>query len=99
MAALLETVEDIKGQRDRIVDALRQLGLRPSVSDSNFVFFGRLRDAHAVWEALLARGVLVRDVGIPEHLRVTAGTQEETTAFLDALGEVLRDDPDAVVRG
>lgn len=97
--ALLETVEDIKGQRDRIVDALRQLGLRPSVSDSNFVFFGRLRDAHAVWEALLARGVLVRDVGIPEHLRVTAGTQEETTAFLDALGEVLRDDPDAVVRG
>lgn len=97
--ALLETVEDIKGQRDRIVDALRQLGLRPSVSDSNFVFFGRLRNAHAVWEALLARGVLVRDVGIPEHLRVTAGTQEETTAFLDALGEVLRDDPDAVVRG
>ena len=36
---------------------------------------------------------------VPGHLRVTAGTQEETTAFLDALGEVLRDDPDAVVRG
>lgn len=97
--ALLETVEDIKAQRDRIVDTLRRLGLSPSVSDSNFVFFGRLRDAHAVWEALLTRGVLVRDVGIPEHLRVTAGTQDETTAFLDALGEVLREDPAAVVRG
>ncbi|MDO4240103.1 histidinol-phosphate transaminase [Micrococcus sp.] len=97
--ALLETVEDIKAQRDRIVASLRELGLSPSVSDSNFVFFGRLRDAHAVWEALLERGVLVRDVGIPEHLRVTAGTREETTAFLEALGEVLREDPDAVVRG
>ena len=29
-------------------------------------------------------GVLVRDVGLPGHLRVTAGTPAETTAFLDA---------------
>ena len=27
--------------------------------------------------------------GIPEHLRVTAGTEPETTAFLTALEEVL----------
>jgi histidinol-phosphate aminotransferase len=33
----------------------------------------------------LERGILVRDVGIAHHLRVTAGTAEETTAFLDAL--------------
>ena len=38
---------------------------------------------------LLDRGVLVRDVGIPHHLRVTAGTEAETTAFLTALAEVL----------
>ncbi len=87
--ALLETVEQIKVQRDRIVDALREYGLTPSVSDSNFVFFGGLEDSHAVWEGLLERGVLVRDVGIPHHLRVTAGTEEETTAFLTALAEVL----------
>lgn len=86
---LLETVADIKAQRDRIVARLRELGLDPAVSDSNFVFFGHLEDAHAVWEALLERGVLVRDVGIPHHLRVTAGTEEETTAFLTALEEAL----------
>ncbi|MEV4900507.1 histidinol-phosphate transaminase [Citricoccus sp. NPDC055426] len=86
---LLTTVEDIKAQRDRIVDGLRELGLTPAVSDSNFVFFGGLADAHATWEGLLERGVLVRDVGIDHHLRVTAGTEAETTAFLDALGEVL----------
>lgn len=86
---LLENVEDIKDQRDRIVDGLRELGLDPAVSDSNFVFFGGLADSHAVWQGLLERGVLVRDVGIPHHLRVTAGTEAETTAFLAALREVL----------
>jgi len=91
--ALLETVEDVKAQRDRIVERLRGLGLRPAVSDSNFVFFGHLEDAHEVWARLLDRGVLVRDVGIPHHLRVTAGTEEETTAFLAALEEVLAELP------
>ena len=42
-----------------------------------------------LWRRLLDRGVLVRDVGIPHHLRVTAGTEAETTAFLTALAEVL----------
>lgn len=88
---LLETVADIKAQRDRIVQGLKDLGLRPAVSDSNFVFFGGLADEHAVWEGLLERGVLVRDVGIPGHLRVTAGTEAETTAFLLALEQVLSD--------
>lgn len=86
---LLDTVEDIKVQRDRIVDELQVMGLKPSVSDSNFVFFGHLDDAHNTWEKLLEHGVLVRDVGIPHHLRVTAGTEEETTAFLNAMRTVL----------
>ncbi len=86
---LLENVEDIKRQRDRIVDGLRQLGLAPAVSDSNFVFFGGLADSHAAWQGLLDRGVLVRDVGIAHHLRVTAGTEAETTAFLEAMADVL----------
>ena len=38
--------------------------------------------------ALYDRGVLIRDVGIPHHLRVTAGTEDETTAFLDALASI-----------
>ena len=71
------------------------LGLDPAVSDSNFVFFGGLADSHAVWQGLLERGVLVRDVGIPHHLRVTAGTETETTAFLAALREVLAETPAA----
>ena len=86
---LLSSVEAVKAQRDRIVASVTDLGLEVSPSDANFVLFGGLADSHRTWQALLDRGVLVRDVGLPGWLRVTAGTQAETTAFLDALGAVL----------
>lgn len=86
---LLETVEAIKEQRDRIVTELAAMGLTPVPSDANFVLFGGLDDAPATWQALLDRGVLVRDVGIPHHLRVTAGTPDETTRFLEAMTELV----------
>jgi histidinol-phosphate aminotransferase len=87
--ALLANVEAIKGQRDRIVSELTSMGLQPAPSDSNFVFFGGLKDPHKVWQGLLDAGVLIRDVGIAGHLRVTAGTEAETSAFLDCLRELL----------
>ena len=84
-ASLLAEVEAIKEQRDRMVRVLDALGYPPVPSDANFVLFGGLADAASSWQALLDQGVLVRDVGIPHHLRVTAGTPEETTAFLSAM--------------
>ncbi len=86
---MLEAVGAIKDQRDRIVEELARMGLAPVPSDANFVLFGHLADSHATWQALLERGVLVRDVGIPHYLRVTAGTPEETTRFLDALADLV----------
>jgi histidinol-phosphate aminotransferase len=90
---LLETVEEIKAQRDRMVTALTEFGLPPAPSDANFVLFGGLDDEQATWHSLLARGVLVRDVGLGGWLRVTAGTEAETTTFLDALADSLLDIP------
>ena len=43
----------------------------------------------AISERLLDRGVLVREVGPPRWLRVTAGTPAEMAAFRSALDEVL----------
>ncbi|GAA4148648.1 histidinol-phosphate transaminase [Phytohabitans flavus] len=90
--ALLATVEAIKEQRDRIVSTLRARGHQVADSDANFVLFAVHGDQKAVggdqkkaWRALLDRGVLVRDVGLPGWLRVTAGTPSETDAFLEAL--------------
>jgi histidinol-phosphate aminotransferase len=89
---LLATVAAVKEQRDRLVAELRGMGLEVVDSDANFVLFGEFGDQQATWQALLDRGVLVRDVGLPGWLRVTAGTEDEVTAFLDAtrdgLGEV-----------
>ena len=91
---MLATVEVIKEQRDRIVVELARLGLDPVASDANFVLFGGLDDAAETWRALLDRGVLVRDVGIPHYLRVTAGTPAETGAFLAAMAQVARPEQD-----
>jgi len=87
--AMLATVDAVKAQRDRIVAELTTLGLDPVPSDANFVLFGGLADAARTWQDLLDRGVLVRDVGIPHYLRVTAGTPAETDAFLAAMGEIV----------
>jgi histidinol-phosphate aminotransferase len=82
---MLAMVDDIKFQRDRIVMALTELGYDPYRSASNFVLFGAVEDPAATWQLLLERGVLIRNVGIPNTLRVSAGTQSETTAFIDAM--------------
>jgi histidinol-phosphate aminotransferase len=82
---LLATVEILKTQRDRIVADLAEMGLDPVPSDANFVLFGGLADERATWQALLDQGILIRDVGLPHFLRVTAGTPQETGTFLEAM--------------
>ncbi|HYO86659.1 MAG TPA: histidinol-phosphate transaminase [Dermatophilaceae bacterium] len=86
---MLGTVEAIKSQRDRMVTELTAMGLRTVPSDANFVLFGGLADEGATWRALLEAGVLVRDVGLRHHLRVTAGTPQETTRFLQAVRDLV----------
>ena len=85
---MLATVDDIVEQRDRISATLSALGYRPYESWTNFVLFGGVADPQATFQALYERGILIRDVGIPGHMRVSAGTEEETTAFLDALASL-----------
>lgn len=85
---MLGMVDEIVEQRDRITATLEALDYQPHESWSNFVLFGGVADPRATFEALYERGILVRDIGIPNHLRVTAGTETETTAFLDALASI-----------
>jgi histidinol-phosphate aminotransferase len=88
---LLDSVEALRSERDRLVRELTALGLDVVPSDANFVLFGGLGDQALTWQGLLDRGVLIRDVGLPGWLRVTAGTAEENDAFLDALRAVLKE--------
>ena len=84
-------LDAVRRERDRILEALGQLeGVEVFPSDANFVLFRPRRPVDEVWQGLLDRGVLVRDLSdvVPGCLRVTAGTPEEVDAFLAAMDEV-----------
>jgi histidinol-phosphate aminotransferase len=87
--ATLGQVAQLRQDRDRLVDQLRGMGLDVVDSDANFVMFGRFDDQTLQWQALLDRGILVRDVGLPGWLRVSVGTTEECDQFLTAMKEVI----------
>ncbi len=82
---MLARVDALREQRDRLVDELSAQGYSPYPSDANFVLVGGVADPQAAFRALLDRGILVRDVGLPGTLRITAGTPAETSAVLAAM--------------
>jgi histidinol-phosphate aminotransferase len=85
---MLAMVDDIRQQRDRLVRELAILGYTPYPSSANFVLFGNVADPQRVFTELLAQGIIIRDIGMPHHLRVTAGTEAETSEFLAALASL-----------
>ena len=88
----LAILESIRGQRDRLVEALDAIdGVTVFPSDANFVLFVPPGDAKQLWQRLLDRGVLVRDMTsvVPNSLRVTAGAEHEVDLFLKAIDEEL----------
>jgi histidinol-phosphate aminotransferase len=78
----------LRAERDALVAWLRGRGHAVADSDANFVLFGHFDDRHVVWQALLDRGVLIRETGPDHWLRVSVGTPEENAAFRAALEEV-----------
>jgi histidinol-phosphate aminotransferase len=86
---LLAGVAAVRAERDQLVTDLRGIGLTAGDSDANFVLFGRFADRRAVWQALLDRGVLIRETGPPRWLRVSIGTPGEMATFLSELKQVL----------
>jgi histidinol-phosphate aminotransferase len=90
---LLSEVAQIKRDRDALAQSLSELGFDVTPSDANFMLFGGFDSFETIkgwtserlWRALLERGVLIRDVGIPGTLRVTVGTSAENDSFINAL--------------
>jgi histidinol-phosphate aminotransferase len=86
---LLGAVDTLRRERDALVAWLRAEGLTVADSDANFVLFGLFEDRRTLWQAMLDRGVLIREVGPPRWLRVSVGTPAEMAAFRTALKESL----------
>ncbi|MGZ5030543.1 MAG: histidinol-phosphate transaminase [Methylobacter sp.] len=75
-----------------ITEGFKKLDLEWIPSAGNFVLVDLKQPAMPIYEALLRKGVIVRPVGVyelPNHLRITIGTQAENQLFLQALAEVL----------
>lgn len=75
-----------------ITEGFKALGLEWIPSAGNFVLVDLKQSAMPIYEALLRKGVIVRPVGVyelPNHLRVTIGTQTENQLFIQALTEVI----------
>lgn len=83
----------IISERNRLLEELAKVpGVTVYPSDSNYILF-KLEGADKVWEALYARGILVRDFShapmLENCLRVSVGTEEENNEFLAALREIM----------
>jgi histidinol-phosphate aminotransferase len=97
-AVLREAWDDVQAhvasvvqERERVAAALREVpGLDVTPSQANFVWVGTPVPAAAAYEALRARGVLVRSFHasggrLANRLRITIGTPAENDALLEAL--------------
>ena len=87
--------ERIKATRQRLGEALSGLGCAVFPSQANFVM-ARVRGnpcAREIYQTLKARKVLVRYFdapGLDDCLRITVGTDDEITALLDHMRELMR---------
>jgi histidinol-phosphate aminotransferase len=82
---------NVAGMR-QLSEGLDRLGVGFIPSAGNFLCVDIGRDAEPVYQDLLRRGVIVRPIagyGLPQHLRVTVGLDEENERFLAALRELL----------
>jgi len=81
--------------RPWLEDQLGALGLSTTAAVANFVlarFPAKPKDAGAAWGFLKSRGILTRKMGaygLPEHLRISIGLEDEMRAVVAALGEFL----------
>lgn len=99
LAALTDTAHverSLKMNADGMVyvsGQLKSLGFEVVESQANFITFAPDIDAGLLYEELLRKGIIVRRLasfGMPDHIRVTIGTQSQNKAFIKALKQVIK---------
>jgi histidinol-phosphate aminotransferase len=87
---LLANVARLRADRKTLAQEITALGLTVVPSDANFLLFGGFaKPAAQLWQEMLERGVLIRDVGLLGYLRVTIGNEAENKKFIDSLSACL----------
>ncbi len=93
--AFRRQAEEIVALRRNLYAALKETpGVQAWPTDANFIFFRCVFDGDRVYSALKDRGILVRNFHGPGPLenamRVTVGTREENSKFIEAIREILK---------
>ncbi len=98
LAALSDT-EHVQKSREMnsqgkayLYKAFEELGVSYIPTQGNFVTIDVKRDAAPIYQALLEQGVIVRPVkgyGLPNHLRITIGTDAQNARLIEALHKTL----------
>ena len=76
----------------RLREAFDAMGLHYLLSAGNFICVDLEQPVNGIYRRLLREGVIVRPIdnyGLPNHLRVTIGLEEENERFIGALGKAL----------
>ncbi len=89
---LARSVEVNRSGMQQLRAGFDSMGIATIPSVANFLCFAVPGNAADVYTALLHEGIIVRPVasyGLPRHLRVTVGLEDENARFLEALKKVI----------
>jgi len=90
---LNKTLKHVAREKEFLYSAFKKMGLEYADSATNFIVVDTKRDCKAIFNALLKKGVIVRDMkawGFDTYIRVTIGTRGENSKLINALKEVMR---------
>jgi histidinol-phosphate aminotransferase len=85
---VVRSVESNRLERQRLYVELRNLGIAPIPSETNFLFIPIGPNAKTLCDELLLEGVIIRPMGwmgFPESIRISVGSPAENTKLLLAL--------------
>jgi histidinol-phosphate aminotransferase len=88
-AFVAKSYELNKADRQQLQEGFASLGLKTLPARGNFVTV-HVPQAQSTYKRLLAHGIIVRPLagyGLPEHLRVSVGTQTQNSRLLTALAD------------
>lgn len=90
-----EQINAIIEQREILRKKLQEIeGVTPYPSEANYILFRTNHSSKLIYQALLEKGIQIRNLGGPElpgFLRVTVGTPQQNAMFLKAVTSVLKE--------
>jgi len=89
---LKKVLENNKKGKQFYYKTLRELGIEYVPTEANFLLVKLGATAEAITKKLFDKQVLVRFMaayGLPDYIRVTIGTMEENSRFIEALKKII----------